>query len=446
MLRQSSRMKVPDRINGCDLSNVTVSQFSPEKTSHEKFVELFAVRRCHTDCDRSKMPGISVNLTTNLGGNYMKNMLITIALALSLLPIAASAAGKNAPADDELIQIAILLDASNSMDGLIEQAKTQLWKIVNELALAKRNNRTPRLEVAFYEYGKSSLPSASGYIRQIVPLSTDLDRISDELFKLTTNGGDEYCGQVINEAVKHLEWNPSTRVMKAIFIAGNEPFTQGQVNYNEACKKAIAAGIVVNTIFCGSRQEGINSKWKDGADLADGSYINIDQNQKIEHIAAPQDSAIMALGQKLNATYIGYGSSGAKRKSLQMEQDRNAMSAAPAAMVQRSIAKSSSSYGNAGWDLVDAKKERQLKVSEMDEEELSSEMKGMSAKERDTYVEAKAKERAELQSQINKLNEDRRKYVADKQRTSQAGTSLDQAIVKTVRKLATDKGYKFDAK
>ncbi len=35
------------------------------------------------------------------------------------------------------IQIAILLDTSSSMDGLIEQAKSQLWKIVNQAAGAK---------------------------------------------------------------------------------------------------------------------------------------------------------------------------------------------------------------------------------------------------------------------------------------------------------------------
>src|SRR5438045_3476712 len=32
------------------------------------------------------------------------------------------------------IQMAVLLDTSNSMDGLIGQARTQLWKIVNEFA------------------------------------------------------------------------------------------------------------------------------------------------------------------------------------------------------------------------------------------------------------------------------------------------------------------------
>ena len=36
------------------------------------------------------------------------------------------------------VQLAILLDTSNSMDGLIEQTKTQLWKIVNEMARSKR--------------------------------------------------------------------------------------------------------------------------------------------------------------------------------------------------------------------------------------------------------------------------------------------------------------------
>jgi hypothetical protein len=41
------------------------------------------------------------------------------------------------PVKDQTIMIALLLDTSNSMDGLIDQAKSQLWKIVNEVAAAK---------------------------------------------------------------------------------------------------------------------------------------------------------------------------------------------------------------------------------------------------------------------------------------------------------------------
>ena len=35
------------------------------------------------------------------------------------------------------IKVALLLDTSNSMDGLIDQAKAQLWEIVNEFSYAK---------------------------------------------------------------------------------------------------------------------------------------------------------------------------------------------------------------------------------------------------------------------------------------------------------------------
>ena len=58
-------------------------------------------------------------------------------------------AGMTAP--KKKIKIALLLDTSNSMDGLISQAKTQLWRIVNELALAKCDNEKPDLEIALYE-------------------------------------------------------------------------------------------------------------------------------------------------------------------------------------------------------------------------------------------------------------------------------------------------------
>ena len=78
--------------------------------------------------------------------------------------------------------MAILLDTSNSMDGLINQAKSQLWTIVEQFAKAKKNGQTPLLRVALFEYGNTRLPAAEGYIRQVVPLIDDLDKLSQSLF------------------------------------------------------------------------------------------------------------------------------------------------------------------------------------------------------------------------------------------------------------------------
>ena len=138
------------------------------------------------------------------------------------------AAGVASAAAGPRIQLAILLDTSGSMDGLIDQARSRLWKIVNELATARKNGQAPRLQVALYEYGQDGIPAAAGYLRRIVPLSDDLDRISEELFKLKTNGGEEYCGQVIQSAVRELEWSGDSGDLKMIVIAGNEPFTPGR--------------------------------------------------------------------------------------------------------------------------------------------------------------------------------------------------------------------------
>jgi len=347
-------------------------------------------------------------------------------------------------ADDNLIQMAILLDTSNSMDGLIEQAKSQLWNIVNEMALAKRNGQSPNLEVALYEYGKSTIPMQEGHLRMILPLTTDLDGVAEQLFNLKTNGGEEYCGSVIQSATNSLKWSVRSDVLKAIFIAGNEPFTQGKVDYRKACQAAIKKGIIVNTIYCGPFKEGVNTKWKDGAMLADGKYMNIDQNQKIVDIQAPQDQEIARLGQELNKTYIYYGKKGKIFKYRQKEQDNAALGMATGVMVQRSVTKSSKFYKNKSWDLIDATDEKEVDLDKIPIEELPDEMKKMDAKQRKEYIEKKKQERRQIQTKIKILNEQRQKYVAKERKKISQQNTLDQVIINAIREQAKKKKYKFE--
>jgi hypothetical protein len=345
---------------------------------------------------------------------------------------------------ENLVQMAILLDTSNSMDGLIEQAKSQLWKIVNELALAKRNGKSPDLHVALYEYGKSTLPASEGHLRMVAPLTTDLDKISEELFRLKTNGGDEYCGHVIQEATKKLKWSTSNNVYKVIFIAGNEPFTQGRIDYKSACKEAISRGIIINTIFCGNHEEGLRTNWRDGADLADGKYMNINQDQKIVHIEAPQDEEIARLGKELNNTYIAFGAYGTESLARQEAQDINAASAGKGSFVQRAMTKSKKQYKNEAWDLVDAEKAGSVNLETLEEEALPEEMRKMSKGERKKYVEEMAKKREKIQKRINELSKERRAYIEKERGKLAEGNTLDAAIINAVHEQALGKNFKFE--
>jgi len=341
------------------------------------------------------------------------------------------------------VQIALLLDVSNSMDGLIDQAKSQLWKIVNDMALAEYNGQTPELQIALYQYGNDGLPAQEGYIRQVSQFTTDLDKISEDLFALKTNGGSEFCGQVIDVSINQLLWSASNSDLKMIFIAGNEPFNQGNFDYKAACKKSITKGVIVNTIFCGNYQEGINTFWKDGADLSDGKYMNIDQNIKEVYIASPFDDQILKLNNQLNSTYIGYGTGGSKMKERQAVQDNNAGAMSSETQINRAVSKSQGAYSNESWDLVDAYKKDEKKIEKLSDDELPNELKGKSKAEVKTYLDQKQKERDKIQKDINDLNDKRSKFVAEKKKENANDNTLDAAMIKAVREQAIQKNYKF---
>ena len=355
-----------------------------------------------------------------------------------------STASQQAPPPDRTsrkIQLALLLDTSNSMDGLIDQAKSQLWNIVNELARARCDEGRPELQIALYEYGNDNLPQSEGFIRLVTPLTNDLDQISKDLFKLTTNGGDEYCGEVIQKSLKQLNWTQNNNDLQLIYIAGNEPFTQGRVNYRTSCTNAREKHVVVNTIFCGDFNEGINTSWKNGADLTGSSYASIEQNRRTVYIASPYDSRISELNRLLNDTYIPYGSLGSEKKENQLMQDSNAESYGQVNMVKRAVSKSSHVYDNTSWDLVDATQKAGVKVEDLDDKSLPKEMQPMNDAERKAYVEQKKNERAKIQSEIQELNQKRIAYVAEQQEEESGDEMLEKAVLTPLKSQARTKGF-----
>lgn len=344
------------------------------------------------------------------------------------------------------IELALLLDTSNSMDGLIHQAKAQLWKIVNELSSCRKRGHSPDLRVALYEYGNSGLPDDGGWVRQVLPLTDNLDDVSEKLFALKTNGGDEYCGRVIQAATDGLDWSDDEEDLKIIVIAGNEPFTQGNVDYKKACRAAVKKGIIVNTIFCGEKGEGIETKWQDGAERGKGKYSFIDQDKKRIEIATPYDEELRTLSEKINNTYLFHGEGRARYRSNQMRQDRNAASLGVDAAVGRAITKGGSNY-SFDADLAARPTAAAETLEKAKAEDLPEELRGRSREEQIKIVEEKATERKQIQDQIRDLSGKRDRYLAE-QRTQQnegeVGQSLDEALLGALREQARERGFSVE--
>lgn len=312
------------------------------------------------------------------------------------------------------IQVAILLDVSNSMDGLIEQAKAQLWNMVTTLGKAQCTDLSnPKVEVALYEYGRPANDAAKGFVKQISAFTNDLDSVSKLLFGLVTNGGDEYCGQVIYTSIDELAWDSSPDNYKVIFIAGNEDFLQGTLHYTKGCDKAKSKGVIVNTIYCGSYEMGIREHWNLLGECGNGSYTNINKDAKEFEIPTPYDSLLIVSNNKLNSTYIGYGAQGTYNITRQAQVDAMNTSAGFVTMEKRVAAKAKSNvYNNASWDLVDATNADSTYFRKVDRKTLPDSLKNKTPEQLQQFVKEKAAERAAVQNQINTLIADRNKYIA----------------------------------
>lgn len=356
--------------------------------------------------------------------------------------------------DRALVQIALLLDTSGSMSGLINQARTYLWKIVNDMTLARQNGKLPDIRIALYEYGNDGLSSKDAWIRQVLPFTDDLDKVSEELFKLKTNGGTECCGAVIDRAVKELKWNTEDpNALKLVFIAGNEPFNQGSVPYAESIARGLAKGITVNTIHCGSAGDRDTALWKDGAKKGDGSFLNIDHNATPPDPETPYDGELAKLSSSLNGTYLAYGSREvqAERLSKQESQDSLARELSSTAYAGRVKAKANkAAYRNTSWDLVDfydrngVQALRDLGTAG----QLPKELEGKTAEEVEAIVKKKAEERGALQKKVKELDAQRSEWLTKwkaQQSVSKDGkpNTLDDAIIQAVRKQASKKQFSF---
>ncbi len=349
-----------------------------------------------------------------------------------------------APANNRpQVDIAICLDISGSMEGLIDSAKARLWSIVNDLALAKP---TPSLRVALLTFGCDAYDSASGWVVVDSDLTEDLDLISQKLFALRTNGGTEFVGRVVDKAARSLAWSASADSLRIILVAGNEGADQDhEVTYQTACRGSIEKGIIVNSIYCGSAVDPIAVAWADVAKVADGQFLCIDQSTGAQVASTPFDKALGELSTSINTTYLPTGEKGRAAWANQTEQDRNAAGLGGGVAAQRCATKGGDVYDNSSWDLVDGCAQGTLKLEELKDEDLPKELQGKTLAEKKALVATKQAERTKIQGEIQALQAKREAFLIEeaKKNATATGATLDDALRGAIRSQAQKKNFSW---
>lgn len=338
-----------------------------------------------------------------------------LAALLSLLSLAAHA-GPNQPQSSTeekarpALDVVFVLDTTSSMSGLIEGAKAKIWSLASRMAAGKP---TPRIRVGLVGFRDVG----DAYVTKRFDLSADLDTVYANLKGFSAEGGGdtpEHVGRGLGEAVKLMSWTQEPRAAKLIFVVGDaeaKSYNDGWELYDWA-KKAIAKGIVVNTIRCGTDQT-TEAQFRQVAKLADGSFVSLEQSGGMVAVATPFDAELAEVNAGLASTTLVGGEAAAQAEWKSKKESLKVM--APSVAADRLSYGTNSGDGYTGGlktgsvDLTKAPK----KVSELKEAELPAEVRAVEASKRQAYVEKVAKDNQALQARATELSKKRDAWLKD---------------------------------
>lgn len=325
------------------------------------------------------------------------------------------------------VQIVLILDTSSSMDGLVEQARTQLWEMVSEMQIDE-DDQERTVAVSLYQYGNSRLSKAEGFIENLTPLTTDLDHVTVKLYSLRTSGGKEYAPQAIKRAVEELDWETDDSVQKLIVLAGNEGFGQGPVSPADAFESAAQNGIAVLPIYCANRgaSKTAISSWRNAAGLAGVEFDSIDPDQQVAKIESPFDAEILRKYRELEENKVYAAGAGQSTYCQEAESYLDKGVAVDRAVVQ--------SRQESSADLVNAYDKPGF--NSLSPQSMPEDLRGKSKDEQRRYLAEKQARQSELKKEITELNQKRQQHIQQRMEEIPAYQSTKSNLGTSFRKNA----------
>jgi Mg-chelatase subunit ChlD len=390
----------------------------------------------------------------SLNNNRMKMKTLTTR-GIGVLPIILSASAilglwqplfaktASPPQSKPRIEVCFVLDTTGSMGGLIEGAKQKIWSIANEMISAQP---TPELRLGLIGYRDRG----DEYVVKSFSLTDDIDAIYGHLREFQAGGGGdapESVNEALAEAIHKMPWSSDSKVLKIIFLVGDAPPHMDYPNgpkYPDLCREAAKKDLIINTIQCGEMAE-TKPIWQEIAKLSEGSYVCISQSGNVAVISTPMDKELSRLNERIGGTLIAYGDS-----KLQAEVHAKyavAASAPVSAMADRLTYNSKTGKAVQGrGELVDALNDNTLKLDEIDQKQLPTELQKLDHSELQKRIAKARDERADLQKQIVEVSKKREAYIQSENKRLAAegkGDAFDQKVAETLRVQAAKKGISY---
>jgi Mg-chelatase subunit ChlD len=373
--------------------------------------------------------------------------MISRTAVLVALGIAILAAGPTARAEEEQkpkVEVVFVLDTTGSMGALIEGAKVKIWKIVNQIVSGKP---VPDVRVGLVAYRDRG----DAYVTKQVAMTTDLDAVYTALRTFTADGGGdgpESVNQALQEAVKDLAWSRDERTLRIIYLVGDCPPHMDypdDVKFPVTCEAAARAGIIINTIQCGSEGSTIPI-WQEIARRAEGRYVQIDQSGGMQAVETPFDKRIAELSDRMAAGTLFYGDKDAQDAARERLDDaEKGVAAAPAESKSERAGFLAKSGRMGEADLVALLALGDLKLEEIDPAKLPPELAKLPPEEWKAKLAKLVEERKAIQQELVELDRLRSEHIkAELAKAGQKGDSFDAKVLDALKEQAKKIGVVYE--
>ena len=376
----------------------------------------------------------------------MKNV-FAVLIAVSILAVGIVCVGQPAAAADvsPKVEVTFVLDTTSSMSQLIEGAKQKIWTIARHMATGRP---APTIKLGLIGYRDRF----DEYVTKPYDLTDDIDLMYGHLIEFRAAGGGdmpESVNQALYEAVTNVTWSKDPKTLKIIFLVGDAPPHMDyadDVKYPETIQLAKRAGIIINTIQCGSNAQ-TTPIWQEIASKADGAFVQIDQSGGMTAIRTPFDAELAALNSDLARTAVPYGTAAkqAEVRSKSAVADRADAERIAFLNLDRADFGAKAVVTGSGeliWDVVN----RKVKLEEIPESDYPVVLQGKSLEQRTVFVTETVAKRKELQVKVDELVTKRDAHLKEvmTKASDSSRDSFDAKVAEIIHAQALRRGIEYD--
>lgn len=352
----------------------------------------------------------------------------------------------------ETIDIVFCLDLSGSTNGLIDDVRERMWEVINQV---NSYRPAPEFRIGVVGFSRPSFGAKNSYVKVLQNLTSDFDLLAHELYKLkpSIEKGDQMVGEALKVSIKSMNWSENKNGLKVIYLIGNGMVNMGMSNYRDACELAVKQGIIINTVYCRTRNNAEKELpgWREIARLAGGEQYDIRIHKRTPLVMTSSDPGeFRELAASFSATYLYFGKQGKERYKMMAAIDQHAMASNEMTYESRVFYKISDRYQfhQQSWDMIDFMKMGNIQPDLIEMQYLEDSLKftspdkvisvaqNLKNKRSKTIADLRRHLPYDRQAIINRMLEDRDIDKAD---------IFERVVINSLNSLAGDKGFSTGA-